>query len=826
MPFDPTAVNPLDKPPPTNDFVPDGQLFENPASAAQPTYENYPVSTGSAIGALLETNVTAGIGRWFARRNAEIEADPLATFKQMRRNQGIPESDDTPDTYAAFDQEKSPVISAQEANARYAPKGVNLFDKDTPDSVAKVIGSQKTEEIKRDEILSRWSNQTALPGRIGTSIVASLLDPLNDAAMFVPGVGEEAVLANIGRVGLSTSSVVARTLARGISGATAGAAGMAPIAALQYGLAQSEGSDYSLRDAMNDLMFGAVVGAVGHAGFGALREAGVLRPDEIMRERPLELRPSPYVDPGIIDAVRTAPADVTADGIRSAAAQVLSGREVNVDPVVGEPPATTVGVTQAVRAGSEVGFDANRPILEQVDKYADATPEQRIQGLIHELARRFEITLPFEVRTLPPEDLVGRLGEGGVRRSVETNEIKEAVVRVVNNVSPESQLAYATHEFGHVVQKTKFDTLPPEEKIAIRNAWKRDLSAALDRSETKAGRENVLYEQQGAALHEGIEEHITSQDGDPDELRGTKKQVAYNLTFEEWFANQTSKFLTTNAEAVTVADKFFKGIADFWRKLYETFIGRVGAVPEMEAFLRKQGKFFEQPTDRFGARDPSTVAKAQQDIYRNGYAPGIPQHEFDAAREAIYGKKEEPQKVTSAPSAASQKTAFTPQEFIAAYDKLKDAQGGFSAVEIFSIARELNVPIEALHDFLRAAGKSGDVVFYPTDSVHLPKEVTDAALHIEGHEPFITAAPTAEGRAKFAQARPAPETPAAKPPSSNASQGDKALAEWQAKFDAAKIALAPEDQAEIDAAKAGLDRANSAADGYAQAGECLTGAGI
>ena len=65
MAFDPAAVTPLSAPPPTNDFISDRPLFENPLSAAEPAYENTAAGTSFA-GAVGQLAASARAGhRYF-----------------------------------------------------------------------------------------------------------------------------------------------------------------------------------------------------------------------------------------------------------------------------------------------------------------------------------------------------------------------------------------------------------------------------------------------------------------------------------------------------------------------------------------------------------------------------------------------------------------------------------------------------------------------------------------------------------------------------------------------------------------------------------------
>ena len=167
----------------------------------------------------------------------------------------------------------SPMMQPEDYNPRFAPVGpdgkvVPIGDKPMPEGVAKIIGQAKKEELEREAVLSRYADQYAWPIRFATGVAASLVDPLNDAAMFVPGVGEESMMARMG------GTFAGRTAARALSGAATGIAAQAPLSALRYGLADQEGQDYDLRDAFRDMAYGAASVAILHSGLGALGELG------------------------------------------------------------------------------------------------------------------------------------------------------------------------------------------------------------------------------------------------------------------------------------------------------------------------------------------------------------------------------------------------------------------------------------------------------------------------------------------------------------------------------------------------------------------------
>ena len=150
----------------------------------------------------------------------------------------------------------------------------------------------------------------------------SLLDPLNDAALMVPGVGEEAALAQLGRFGVS--GIAARVGAKAAAGATAVTAATVPMLGAQAALGSLEGEDFSLRDAFKSLAINAAVGAVLHAGFGTLADAYKERKPTVEPESTPEAQAA---------SLATLPADAKINAMRAATSQVVDGRPVDVEPI-------------------------------------------------------------------------------------------------------------------------------------------------------------------------------------------------------------------------------------------------------------------------------------------------------------------------------------------------------------------------------------------------------------------------------------------------------------------------------------------------------------
>jgi hypothetical protein len=244
------------------------RTFEQPESVPRGRYR---ARFGTEYGAAVEGALDEGIGA--LGRAAERGAYAGSSTFDRALSLGLTEAGGGPMIGArdAPQPIETPLLSADDVNTRYAPIGadgkpVKLTDTPMREGLARLLGEQKRREIERDKILDTFHAQAPWYTQLGTFLTAPLADPLNVAAGFLPGIGEEAILARVG------GGFLARTVARVGAGATAGVAAQAPLSALRYGLSQEEGGDYTLRSAFRDLMFGAAIGAVFHTGIGTAGE--------------------------------------------------------------------------------------------------------------------------------------------------------------------------------------------------------------------------------------------------------------------------------------------------------------------------------------------------------------------------------------------------------------------------------------------------------------------------------------------------------------------------------------------------------------------------
>ena len=220
---------------------------------------------------------------------------------------------------------------------------------------------------------------------------------------------------------------------------------------------------------------------------------------------------------------------------------------------------------------------------------------------------------------------------------------------------------------------------------------------------------------------------------------------ALTVDQHETFATGFERYLRAGEAPTPELAGVFAQFKDWLTRIYRTVAGLGAEIsPDIRAvFDRLLTPEPERPPAPPPLPDIAALAQRQQAMYRSGFAPGMPQAEFEALNDAVYG----------------------------ATDAARAAPGG------------------------PQGGK--------------PASAPAAGPAVEG-----TGGP-GEGDGAGATAGQAPRTAA-----------DAMLASWQQRFDAAGVVPTAEERALIDATRARVAAADLTADGYAQAGECLTAAGI
>lgn len=217
----------------------------------------------------------------------------------------------------------SAVLQPDEANLRYGIKGKLSFTVPTPEPVAEELRRLKVQEIERQDTMRRAGS--GIGTALSAGLVGSLLDPLNVGLAFVPVVGEARFAALAARLGT--------TGARLTTGAVEGAVGAALLEPIVYGVAQQEQADYTAVDSLMNIVLGTAIGGGLHLGAGFIGD---------------RIRGRAEASP-IARTIDNLPVQDQAAILRTAVAQAVDGRPVNVVPVVDAATSASRPVTNGVR---------------------------------------------------------------------------------------------------------------------------------------------------------------------------------------------------------------------------------------------------------------------------------------------------------------------------------------------------------------------------------------------------------------------------------------------------------------------------------------------
>lgn len=221
--------------------------------------------------------------------------------------------------------EPDPLIDPATANAEFGIKGALSFDKPVTRAIAQDLYEHKRDQLQREDTIARREGDLTTGGtaRFVTSLGAGVLDPINLAAGFIPVVGQVREAALIAQAG----SAAARAGTRAALGGAQGAAAMAALQPLDYGLSLQEHEDYTMATALRNIALGTVLGGGLHAGTGALIDRASGR----------------YSNP-VTQRLEDAGPEAREAMLQGALAQTVEGKPVDVAPVLNaveaDPPLT------------------------------------------------------------------------------------------------------------------------------------------------------------------------------------------------------------------------------------------------------------------------------------------------------------------------------------------------------------------------------------------------------------------------------------------------------------------------------------------------------
>ena len=203
-------------------------------------------------------------------------------------------------------------------------------------------------------------------------------------------------------------------------------------------------------------------------------------------------------------------------------------------------------------------------LVEATDKSAPAFASD-IQKTLDELSTNLNLAVK-------PKVWFGNDKSGGTYGMADS----EGHIIIRAGLDKEGSLATALHEFGHQGEFQLLRHAPSNVQSEIYKAFQEH------RRTTPLGTKTVeQYRPLTAAKY-------------PEDVRttiaGPKYEQDYLRNFSEWFAEQTSRWITTTKTPTTTVEKFFAGVSKMWKDIYQKVTGHVGLAKEVDEFYRANWK--------------------------------------------------------------------------------------------------------------------------------------------------------------------------------------------------------------------------------------------
>jgi len=136
-------------------------------------------------------------------------------------------------------------------------------------------------------------------------------------------------------------------------------------------------------------------------------------------------------------------------------------------------------------------------------------------------------------------------------------------------------VATALHEFGHQAEFQLFAQAPVETRKAVVSAFEDQRRAIKPGTLTVEQYRPLTAEKYGESRKQ---------------IPSRQYERGYLQDFSEWFAEQTSRWITETKAPTDLVEKFFAKIADSWKKIYQRVVGYVPLVKEVDDFFRSNWK--------------------------------------------------------------------------------------------------------------------------------------------------------------------------------------------------------------------------------------------
>ena len=146
----------------------------------------------------------------------------------------------------------------------------------------------------------------------------------------------------------------------------------------------------------------------------------------------------------------------------------------------------------------------------------------------------------------------------------------DGYIMIRSDLNRDGALATALHEFGHQADFQYFRNQPPEVQRQLVSSWMDETSRIPFGTKTIEQLRPITSQKYGEA-------RLTTPTPGAD--RG------YFRNFAEWYAEQTSRWLTQTKKPTNVIEQYFAGAANNWNQVYSRVVGYTPKTEEVERFF-------------------------------------------------------------------------------------------------------------------------------------------------------------------------------------------------------------------------------------------------
>lgn len=265
-------------------------------------------------------------------------------------------------------------------------------------------------------------------------------------------------------------------------------------------------------------------------------------------------------------------------------------KNIEENPALGANYGESREVLQAIAAEAEARaktgktsfFTRDWGSLTPLDSLENAPSwSDNVSAAIQDLSKKLQ--LGGKIAVVFGDPIKGRERLGGQVFAVKNGEIVEfgsdtqsSIAIVLNKNLGERALPVAIHELGHAVDQLSLIRAGKTTQDAIETAYTRSMG--------KTDPAKMTPEQLRPIT-------LATETGQNAPLnRYGREYKDYALSYDEWIAEQISRWITTDAKPIGVVERFFKGAADRWKLLYEKVVGYQPLEEEVASFMRGQWK--------------------------------------------------------------------------------------------------------------------------------------------------------------------------------------------------------------------------------------------